>query len=72
MDPQRWRLVKDVFQEAIARGAPERHAFLSDACSGDASLRHDVERLLQATERFHMTRSSLSCSVSIRGPSPAW
>jgi hypothetical protein len=48
MDPDCWRLIKDVFQNAIARRAEERQAFLADACSGDEPLREVVEQLVRA------------------------
>ena len=44
-----WQRIKQVMTEAAARNSPaERAAFLDDACRGDASLRAQVEKLLQA------------------------
>jgi tetratricopeptide (TPR) repeat protein len=51
MDLHRWRLVKDIFQNAIARSAEERPSFLANACSADAELREQVEQLVRAHER---------------------
>jgi len=50
MDADRWRLVKDLFQGAIALHTDERLAFLTAACAGDETLRWQVGLLLQAHE----------------------
>ncbi len=41
-----WERVKEVFAAAIEREAPERAAFLDEACAGDAELRAEVDSLL--------------------------
>jgi predicted ATPase/serine/threonine protein kinase len=43
---ERWATVKRIHQGALDRAAPERAAFLDEACAGDAALRRDVESLL--------------------------
>ncbi len=51
MDSTRWARIKEVFHQALERDAPERDAFLHQACAGDADpagLRADVDRLLAA------------------------
>src|SRR5262245_47054766 len=48
MDPERWRRIQDVFQNALPRPATERRAFLDDTCGGDETLRQQVEHLLDA------------------------
>ena len=52
-DPARWRAVKALFEEALARPPGARAAFLDDACRAadgtpDAALRSAVEALLDA------------------------
>ena len=47
-DASGWQRVKDVFQEALARPADARPAYLDTACATDAHLRHEVESLLAA------------------------
>ncbi len=48
MTPERYQLIDQIFQAALELD-PERHpAFLDQACSGDRTLRHEVESLLTA------------------------
>ena len=46
MDPDRWRRIEVLYEAAQALAADERAVFLSEACSGDDSLRREVELLL--------------------------
>src|SRR5262245_45218321 len=50
MDPERWKIVSDLFHAALARPLHEREAFVADACSTDPGLRADVEALLAADQ----------------------
>jgi hypothetical protein len=43
---ERWARTERLYHEALAYGANERAAFLSDACAGDDALRREVESLL--------------------------
>src|SRR5581483_7947763 len=56
MNPERWQKVKHALAEAMEAGPAERDACLEKSCAGDASLRHEVEVLLQheigASSRF--------------------
>jgi serine/threonine protein kinase/WD40 repeat protein len=45
--------VEQLFHEAVARDASERHAFLEAACAGDADLRAAVEDLLRHDRASH-------------------
>ena len=45
MTPERWQRVKKILQSALERKPNERSAFLAEACTGDESLRKDVEEL---------------------------
>jgi eukaryotic-like serine/threonine-protein kinase len=47
MDPDRWRLVADVYEGALEREPAARGAFLAEACREDADLRREVESLLE-------------------------
>ena len=49
-DPERWRQVEALFDEALELPAEERRAFLEEACAGDPELRSEVEGLLAADE----------------------
>ena len=51
MNPDRWRRINTIFQDAIARRAQERGPFLVNICAGDVELRQEVARLVQAHER---------------------
>ncbi len=56
MNPERWQKVKHALAEAMEAGPAERDACLEKSCAGDASLRREVEVLLQheigASSRF--------------------
>jgi serine/threonine protein kinase/Tol biopolymer transport system component len=49
--PDDWSRVKDIFAHARAMPANARAAYVVEACSGDESLRQDVESLLAADKR---------------------
>nr|MBA3766124.1 serine/threonine protein kinase [Acidobacteriota bacterium] len=51
MKAERLHQVSPVFRQAVEVPPDERAAFLDAACSGDAALREDVERLIAAHER---------------------
>ena len=51
MEPELWRRVTDLFDEAMTRGPKERIAFLEQACEGDRALRTQVERLIKSHEK---------------------
>jgi serine/threonine protein kinase/Tol biopolymer transport system component len=51
MTPERWQQVKAIFNSAIQYLPEERESFLSQACSGDAGLRSEVESLIASHER---------------------
>jgi serine/threonine protein kinase/TolB-like protein/Tfp pilus assembly protein PilF len=44
----RWNRVKSVFSDALDRSPSERPAFVAEACGDDASMRRDVESLLDS------------------------
>jgi serine/threonine protein kinase len=46
MTPERWQQIKGVLDEALELKAPQRSAFLDQACEGDQSLRQEVESFL--------------------------
>jgi len=50
MDPERWKLVSELFHAARDRPPHARETFLIDACSTDPGLRADVEALLAADQ----------------------
>jgi len=56
MDPDRWKLVEELYYAALEREESGRAAFLEQACEGDEALRGRVESLLahheQASSRF--------------------
>lgn len=51
MTPERWQQVKEIFNSAIAYRTEQRNEFLSRVCSGDESLRSEVESLIEAHEK---------------------
>jgi serine/threonine protein kinase len=46
MEPDRWKRVDSLFQEALALRSEERDAFLAQACGGDETLKREVRSLL--------------------------
>ena len=46
MNPERWQLLKEIFEGAFDREASEREAYLDSACRSDPSLRKEVDALL--------------------------
>jgi Tol biopolymer transport system component/tRNA A-37 threonylcarbamoyl transferase component Bud32 len=48
MTPERWARTKEVFGAALDLPEDERPAFLQQSCGSDASLRTEIERLLEA------------------------
>src|ERR1700757_1384684 len=55
MEPERWRQIEDLFQNALDCEPGRRTAFLDSACSGDASLRQEIESLLASYEKGRFT-----------------
>lgn len=51
MNPELWKQVKHLLDEAIALDPAERRAFLDRACVGDSELRGEVESLLSSHEQ---------------------
>ncbi len=51
MNPERWEKLKELFDAAIDKSAKERAAYLDEACSGDPSLRQEVEGLIENYSR---------------------
>ena len=47
---ERWRAIDAIFADAVERPAPERPAFIANACGSDTDLRAEVESLLAAYE----------------------
>ncbi len=50
-DPERWRRIEDLLDEALERPDGERRAFLDQACGHDPELREQMEALLTAHEK---------------------
>jgi hypothetical protein len=46
--PERWRRIKDVFEQALDRESADRPSFIVATCAGDDDLRYRVEQLLAA------------------------
>jgi hypothetical protein len=48
VNPERWKLLKEIFDAALDKNASERIAFLDEACRPDPELRREVEALLKS------------------------
>ncbi len=51
MNPERWKRVKQLLDEALAVKSGERAALLERACAGDPQLRQEVESLVASHEQ---------------------
>jgi serine/threonine protein kinase/tetratricopeptide (TPR) repeat protein len=49
---RRWRLIEDVFHEAMERSPEGRLDYVDEACGGDAELRREVKSLLAHEPEF--------------------
>ena len=48
MTPEQWEKVSEIFHAASELRGEERMRFLDEKCSGDESLRHEIDSLLEA------------------------
>ena len=53
MTPERWSRIRALFDEALEVGPQSRGAFLRNACTGDESLRLEIESLLAEDVQTH-------------------
>ncbi len=51
MHPERWRLIDELFHKVVDLPSNERRDFLEAACGGDASLRNEIEKLIDGSDR---------------------
>ena len=51
MHPERWRLIDELFHAASELPPNERGAFLASACDGDSSLRAEIQKLIDGSDR---------------------
>jgi len=51
MTPERWRAVDAVLKAALSLPAPQRAAFVAEACAHDPALAREVDSLLEAHDR---------------------
>ncbi len=51
MKSERWKQIDKILDGVLQREGSQRKVFLDEACSGDASLRQEVESLIEAGDR---------------------
>jgi serine/threonine protein kinase/tetratricopeptide (TPR) repeat protein len=51
MEHKNWQLVEELFHNALELSGEERASYLNQTCSGDPSLRAEVESLIRALEQ---------------------
>ncbi|HKE33230.1 MAG TPA: protein kinase, partial [Candidatus Angelobacter sp.] len=69
MNPERWREIERVLNAALDLEPTQRAAFLREACTGDESLRYEVDSLLafeKQAERFIQTPYHLAPELIVR------
>src|SRR5258708_34392547 len=71
MQAERWRRIDEIFHSALQVEKSRRAAFLDETCSGDESLRLELERLLARHEGAGSFPESPALDVAAEAPSPA-
>ena len=51
MKPERWKQINQLLSEALNLDIEKRQAFLDEVCSGDETLRSEIESLLQTDQQ---------------------
>ena len=62
--PDHWPRVRAIFEAALARGAGDRRSYVEQSCSGDESVRQQVELLLDAHERTNSFQETPTAAPS--------
>ncbi len=74
LDPERWRRIDGLLEEALELTADERDRFLREACADEDGLRAEVEALLEAHDRsapmFEAPASLPGGAIPSSAPSP--
>ncbi|HEV7860415.1 MAG TPA: protein kinase [Pyrinomonadaceae bacterium] len=67
MEINNWQEIETLFHAALQRAGPERAAYLSQECSGNALLLREVESLITAFETEHsfMEQPALSLGMQV-------
>jgi serine/threonine protein kinase/tetratricopeptide (TPR) repeat protein len=64
MTSRRWRLIEDIFHEAMEKNPEDRLDYLEEACRGDAELSREVKSLLRHEPEFeHVLESMVTDAV---------
>jgi tetratricopeptide (TPR) repeat protein len=64
MTSRRWRLIEDIFHEAMERNPEDRLDYIEEACRGDAELSREVKSLLRHEPEFeHVLESMVTDAV---------
>ena len=61
MDPEQWREIDRILQQALSRPPEKLAAFLEEACGGDENLRREVESLVEHEWRAGSFIASPAC-----------
>src|SRR5215471_8704400 len=62
MDPERWRVIDELFHQAVELAADQRRDFLERACGKDQSLRDEIEKLIDG---YHQAGSFIDTPIAI-------
>jgi len=65
MNPERWKRIEEVYQAAVVRAPADRNAFLEGACTGDDSLRREVEALLAVSTEGRLDTPALAAAAHL-------
>jgi hypothetical protein len=65
MDPARWKRIEELYHAAAARTPAERDAFLEAACSGDDTLRRELDGLLAGSTGGGLEMPAVAVAVQM-------
>ena len=66
MDPDRWRMIQELFEAALKREPDSRTAFLAYACGGDEDLHREAAALLAQHEAAGLPPAGDSAITQLR------
>jgi hypothetical protein len=66
MDPERWKHVDHLLQDALQRPSVERAEFLRKACAGDEALVREVLSLIASGQKAEHFMESPAMGIAAR------
>ncbi len=67
-NPERWKQIDRILQQALSQPPENRKPFLDQACAGDEDLRREVESLIEHDQQAGSFINSPASGVSGAAP----